>query len=269
MKKIYLSVDMEGIWGIQSPNQVIQGAEQYQSGRALMTEEANRVIKHLKSCDVLVNDAHGSMDNLFIESLHDEANVITGRYKPYGMMEGIDESFDAAFFIGYHPRASTQAGIFDHSYSGRIVRAISINGKPLGEGGVNARLAGHYGVPIALISGDDRFVEQMQEEIAKDVNGVIVKRTIARHAAEHRSQRSLEDAYKCAISKALNDLSVAPIVEEEPPLVLTIAFKSTLMAEMALRYPNTKRIASDTITITFEDMPTLYRGLDAIITLAQ
>jgi len=269
MKKIYISIDMEGIWGIQSSNQVVQGAEQYQRSRCLMTQEANMVIEHLKDYEVLMNDAHGTMDNVLIESLVDGAHLISGRYKPYGMMEGIDETFDAAFFIGYHPRASSHVGIFDHSFSGRIVRSITINDQPLGEGGINARLAGHYGVPIALVSGDDSFVQQMRKEIDPNVNGVIVKRTISRHAAEHRSRQSLVIDYKTAIESALNDLTSLPVVTEKPPLVLKIAFNSALMAQKALRYPHTKRIAADTISATCEDMPTLYRAIDAMIALAQ
>ncbi len=199
-KKVYISVDLEGISGINGDDQTSAGQPEYARGRKLMVEDANAAIRGAfagGATDVLVNDSHGSQRNLLPEDLDPRARLISHSFKRYGMMEGLDETFDSVLFIGYHARASAPRGLFAHTGSG-VVRDLQVNGVAVGEGGMNAALAAWYGVAVALVTGDDTAVDEVKA-IVPSVKGVVVKRAIntravetaaaGRSAAAHRSRR--------------------------------------------------------------------------------
>ena len=154
--KIYISADMEGISGVISMQQIDPGAREYERARRMMTREVNAVIKAAfehGAREIVVNDAHGDMDNILIDELDSRVSLISGSPKPLSMMEGIDSSFDGVFFVGYHARAGSSEAIIDHTYTFRVLNA-KINGRPMSEAGLNGRLAGYYRVPVVFISGD-------------------------------------------------------------------------------------------------------------------
>ncbi len=141
-KKVYVSVDMEGISGVSGSDQLSPGGSEYGRSRKLMAEDANAAIRGALAAgatDVVVNDSHGGQRNLLPEDLHPAARLISHSFKRYGMMEGLDESFDAVLFIGYHAKAGSPGGLFAHTGSG-VVRDLQINGRSVGEGGMNALL---------------------------------------------------------------------------------------------------------------------------------
>lgn len=163
--KIYISADMEGITGITHKNFLSPGREEYERGRKLMAGDVNAAIEGalLAGADeIVVNDAHGTMRNLCIEDIHPAARLISGYPKPQMMMCGLDGSFDAAVFVGYHSRSGT-GGVLAHTISGGVFFNVSYNGKPAGEFAINAALAGAYGVPVILVSGDDCLQEEVKE----------------------------------------------------------------------------------------------------------
>src|SRR5687767_12888682 len=178
-KKVYISVDMEGISGVVGDDQTSTGQPEYGRSRKLMAEDANAAIRGAfagGAAEVVVNDSHGSQRNLLPEDLDPRARLISHSFKRYGMMEGLDETFDAVIFVGYHAKAETPRGLFAHTGSG-VLRDLTINGKSVGEGGMNAMLAAWYGVPVVMVTGDDVAVEQ-QKETVPGVRGVVVKRAI-------------------------------------------------------------------------------------------
>jgi D-amino peptidase len=186
-KKVYISVDMEGISGINGDDQTAAGAAEYGRARKLMVEDANAAIRGAfegGATDVLVNDSHGGQRNLLPEDLDPRARLISHSFKRHGMMEGLDESFDAVIFVGYHAKADSPRGVFAHTGSG-VVKDLVVNGKSVGEGGMNARLAQWFGVPVVMVTGDDVAVEQ-QKETVPSVRGVVVKRAINTRAVELR-----------------------------------------------------------------------------------
>ena len=130
-----------------------------------------------------MND-HGGQRNLLPEDLDPRARLISHSFKRHGMMEGLDESFDAVIFVGYHAKADSPRGVFAHTGSG-VVKDLVVNGKSVGEGGMNARLAQWFGVPVVMVTGDDVAVEQ-QKETVPNVRGVVVKRAINTRAVELR-----------------------------------------------------------------------------------
>src|SRR6266513_280779 len=157
--RVYISVDMEGIAGVVHESQTDPTtpafAAEYGRFRRLMTAEANAAVEGALAAGatrVLVNDSHWFMRNLLAEELHQAAELVSGDPKPRSMVQGIDAGFDAALFIGYHARAGTRNAILDHTYADRI-HDVRLNGKSVGELGLNAGVAGVHGVPIALVSG--------------------------------------------------------------------------------------------------------------------
>jgi D-amino peptidase len=184
-KKVYISVDLEGISGVNADDQTSAGQPEYGRARKLMAEDANAAIRGAfggGATDVLVNDSHGSQRNLLPEDLDPRARLITLSFKRHGMMEGLDETFDAVIFIGYHAKADAPRGLFAHTGSG-VVRDLQINGRSVGEGGMNALLAAWYGVPVVVVSGDDVAVAEVKEAVPS-IRGVAVKRAINVRAAE-------------------------------------------------------------------------------------
>ena len=172
-----------------------------------MVEDANAAIRGAfagGATDVLVNDSHGSQRNLLPEDLDPRARLISHSFKRHGMMEGLDSTYDAVLFVGYHAKAGSPRGVFAHTGSG-VVADLQVNGVSVGEGGMNAILARWYGVPVVLVTGDDVAIEQ-QKTTAPDVRGVIVKRAINTRAVELRplaeARRDIEQAARDAVAGA-------------------------------------------------------------------
>ena len=157
-KKVYISVDMEGLSGVSGGDQTSARGAEYGRTRLLMAADTSAAIRGALAggaTDILVNDSHGGQRNIRLEDLHPSARLISHSFKRVGMMEGLDNTFDAAIFIGYHTKADTFAGLFAHTGSG-VVRDLRVNGVSVGEGGLNTLLASWYGVPVVLVTGDDQ-----------------------------------------------------------------------------------------------------------------
>src|SRR5205823_10218197 len=190
--RVYISVDMEGIAGVVHESQTDPTdpacAAEYGRFRRLMTAEANAAVEGAVAAGatrVLVNDSHWFMRNLLAEELHQAAELVAGDPKPRSMVQGIEGGFDAALFIGYHARAGTHNAILDHTYADRIYE-VRLNGKPVGELGLNAALAGVHGVPVALVSGDSALATEAKDLLGQGVGTVIVKEAV--RSEEHTSE---------------------------------------------------------------------------------
>src|SRR5262249_53319110 len=163
--KVFISVDMEGVSGVVTNDQTSAGGADYNRFRRLMTEETNAAIdgaREAGATEIVVNDSHGSMRNLLIEELHAPAELISSNIKPMGMMQGIDSSFDAVIFVGYHAKAGSAVGVLAHTGSGAIAD-LRINGRSVGEAGMNILAAGVLGVPVVMITGDQEALAQARE----------------------------------------------------------------------------------------------------------
>ena len=154
--RYFISVDMEGIGGIGTSNMTSSTGKDYQTGRRFMTDEVNAIIAAIfesGDAEILVNDSHGDMQNLLHAELDPRVEYIQGNIKPLGMVQGLDATFDAAIFVGYHARAGTGNAFLAHTGSGSV-KGLWLNGIEVGEGGMNAAFAGELGVPVVLASGD-------------------------------------------------------------------------------------------------------------------
>jgi len=258
-KKIFISVDMEGISGIADNGQLSSGQPEYGRYRKLMAGDVNAAVSGASNGggrEILVNDSHGSMRNLQIEDLDGRANLISHSFKAYGMLEGLDESFDAVFFIGYHAKAGSPVGFAAHTGSG-VVRDLRVNGRSVGEAGLNALLAAWYGVPVVLGTGDQVAAEQIKQA-APDALVVITKRAINSRAVE---LRPLDVVHHEITTLAAEAVKTAPrrAPRREPSYRVELQFNGTAIAEVAEGLPQIERPAPDTLAFTTQSMPQAYR----------
>ena len=258
-RKVYISVDMEGISGISGDDQLSPGGAEYGRSRKLMVEDANAAIRGALAggaTDILVNDSHGGQRNLLPEDLHPKARLISHSFKRHGMMEGLDDSFDAVIYIGYHAKAETPAGLFAHTGSG-VVRDLEINGRSVGEGGLNSALAAWYGVPVVLVSGDDVAIRQVQET-APGARGVEVKRAINVRAVElkplQKAREEIERAARESVAAAVRTKTDRPAQYR-----VRMRFRNFIIPEIAGAFEGIEIEAPDTVVFTRKTMPEAYR----------
>lgn len=258
-KKVYISVDMEGISGVNGDDQTSAGQAEYGRARKLMAEDANAAIRGAfdgGATEVVVNDSHGSQRNLLPEDLDPRARLISHSFKRYGMMEGLDESFDAVIFVGYHAKADSPRGLFAHTGSG-VLRDLQINGKSVGEGGMNAALAAWYGVPVVSVSGDDVAVAEVKASVP-GIKTVAVKRAINMRAAELKplpqARREIQDAARDGVAGAKK---TAP--HRQRPYRVTVQYRNFTFPEVATAFREIELVAPDTIAFSRETMPEAYR----------
>lgn len=266
--KFYISVDMEGISGLVDLTLVDSGEHNYRRGQEIMTAEANHVITTAFENgmeEVVANDSHSKMNNLLIENLHPDTQLISGDVKPYAMVQGLDESFAGAAFVGYHARASKK-GVLSHSMF-LNVRHFFINDRPVGELGLNALVAGHYGVPILLVAGDDETAVEA-EELIPGVTTAVVKKQVSRTAAVCLTPEKAGRLLREKTVEALRNRDyVEPMTPPEHP-VFKIEFCNYGQAEWANLMPGTQMEDGTTVSFQAKDMPEAYQAMLVMTELA-
>jgi len=258
-KKVYISVDMEGISGVNGDDQTSAGGAEYGRARRLMAEDANAAIRGAfegGATDVVVNDSHGSQRNLLPEDLDPRARLISHSFKRYGMMEGLDETFDAIIFVGYHAKADAARGLFAHTGSG-VVRDLQVNGASVGEGGMNAALARWYGVPVVAVSGDDAAVEEVARAVP-GIRGVAVKRAINTRAVELKplaeARKDIQAASREGVQSARK-----PAPERLASYQVRMQFRNVIIPEVAAAFSDITVVAPDVVQFSRASMPEAYR----------
>ncbi|MDQ3439142.1 MAG: M55 family metallopeptidase [Planctomycetota bacterium] len=257
-KRVYISVDLEGISGVNGDDQTSAGQPEYGRARKLMAEDANAAIRGAfegGATDVLVNDSHGGQRNLLPEDLDQRARLISHSFKRHGMMEGLDDSFDAVIFVGYHAKADAPRGLFAHTGSG-VVRDLQINGRSVGEGGMNAALAAYYGVPVVSVSGDDVAIAEVKESVP-NVRGVAVKRAINIRAVESKpleiARREIREAARDGVAAAKK------MPPQRGPVKVQLRYRNFTYPEVASAFREIELVAPDTVSFTRDSMPEAYR----------
>jgi len=258
---------MEGISGIVHWEQCRRDGREHDMARRLMTAEVNAAIEGALAggaTEVIVNDSHSTMRNLFPELLHKQALLITGSPKIFSMMEGIqDGGYSCAMFVGYHSRMN-QYGVLSHTYSAAVFREVRLNGQPMGETGINAALAGSMGVPVALVTGDDRVCQEAQELIPGIVTAEV------KQARSRFSARCLHPQEACAL---IRQRAAEAVVASINPLVLPqpITLELTLInpgqAEIASGLPGIETVDPVTLRFTGETMLQTFKVMRALLTL--
>ncbi len=254
--KIYISADMEGLTGAVTNEQLGPDGFEYQKFREIMTAEVNAAIEAARAngaTEIVVSDSHGNGQNLLVDRLPQDILLIRSWPRPLGMMEGLDDSFDGVIFIGYHSSTTNPSGIRAHTFSSGSYAAVRLNGMEVPEAGFNAAIAGHFGVPILAIAGDDAIVAEARE-ILGDVEGAIVKWSYGFHSARtlmpEAGQRLIQEKVTAALGRR-GDFTPYRL---NGPVRLEVTFKNYLPAEVASYLPNVDRVDAHTIGFTGQDI---------------
>lgn len=259
--KVYMSVDMEGIAGVTHGDHVkLQGTE-YESARKWMTAEANAAIEaalEAGATEVVIADAHGHMRNILPDELHQDALLVRGSPRPLSMMEGLDEGAAAVFLIGYHSMAGASKGILAHTYSGRVVHTVKLNGICMGEAGFNAAIAGHFGVPVALVCGDDTLDFEVKE-LMPWTERVITKWAISPTAARNLSPKASQKVIREGTKQALARLSEMKVLTLDLPIRMELGFMRAASADRAADIPGVRRLDGRTLAYEDTDMMAINR----------
>jgi D-amino peptidase len=264
--KVYISADMEGIAGVVSPEQLGPTGFEYPRFREFMTAEVIAAIEGAREAgatDILVSDSHGNGLNLLIERLPADVRVVRSWPRPLGMMEGIDSTFAAAIFIGYHSGTTNLAGVRAHTLSSANYAGVALNGVQVPEAGLNAAIAGHFGVPVALISGDDVAVEEARRLIG-NVEGVPVKRAISFHSASTLTPQAAQVLIKQRVKAALARRENLRPYRLAPPVRLDLTFKNYRPAEMLAYLPIVQRTDAHSVRYTGRNMLEVSRFLQFV-----
>jgi D-amino peptidase len=268
-RKIFISVDMEGISGVVQPAQLGPDGFEYQRAREWMTGEVNAAIAGIREtgpAEILVCDSHGNGQSLLIDKVPEDVRIVRGFPRPLEMMQGLDDSFAAAMFIGYHASEWTPGAVRGHTISSARLLGVRLNGTEVSEGIYNAALAGHFGVPVAFVSGDRLAVTQVQQ-VAASAEGAIVKEPYGYHSANTvtpaRGQAMIREGAKRAMGK-IGSLQPYRVTT---PVALEVGFKLTIDAERAAFVPGLARSDAHSVKGTFHDMVEVTRLLQVLTSL--
>ncbi|HEY7355104.1 MAG TPA: M55 family metallopeptidase [Ktedonobacterales bacterium] len=257
--KVFISTDFEGVAGIVDWDQILANGRDYEMGRRLLIDETNAVIDgaaEAGASDFVVNDSHSFMRNIPPAELHGRASYIAGKHKPLYMMEGLDSSFDAIFFVGYHGSIGASQAILSHSYNPRAIWEVKINGHVVGETALNALVAAHYGVPIVLVTGDQVTAREARE-VLPEVECVVVKESITRFAAANLHPEVACERLREGATRAIQNLSSHKPPAFEQPARVEVTFLTADMAESAAWLRGVEVVAGQSRTIAFEGSDTL------------
>jgi len=264
--KIYISADMEGVAGVVTGSQLSPEGFEYERFRKFMTAEVNACIDAAKKAgadEILVSDSHGNGENILIENLPDDVILIRSWPRPLGMMEGIDESFDGAVFLGYHASTNNKKGVRAHTMSSTNITSVKINNIIMPEAGINALIAGHFGVPIILVTGDDIAVKETQELLG-DIEGAIVKNAISFHSAKTLTPEASYKVIREKTKSAIKRIKQFKPYTLKGSLTFDLSLKNYRPVELLQYYPGAKRIDSHTIRFTGKDIIEISRFLSFV-----
>jgi D-amino peptidase len=252
--KVFISVDMEGVSGVISWEDVSRNGKDYDLFRRLMTEETNAAVEGAIAAgatEILVRDSHGSARNILPDMLHPEAILLRDwSGGPLDMMEGIDDTFDAVIFIGYHAREGTPDAVLKHTMTGKI--DVFINGKNMPEAGINGAIAGYFGVPVVMVAGDSAVVKQCKD-IFGEIEGVAVKEGIGK-AAKMLHPTKAQQMIKQKTTEALTDLKKFKPLKLQSPVTMEVRYKDEEDAERASWFPAAKRTGERSVSYTHQDL---------------
>lgn len=275
--RVYISVDMEGIAGINHPDPTDPKDRRYPLSVELMVGETNAAIEGALAAgatDILVNDSHWNMYNLLPADLHPGARVLQGQ-KAWSMVAGArpsddgDPAFDVALFVGYHARAGHPRGTIAHTYSGMPVET-RLAGRPTGEYGMNALALGAWGIPVGLVAGDDALADEVadwlpwaERVVVKTADGGRSAASVHPDVARDLVCRGAERAVRRAAAGELRTLEVPP------PVVVEIDFAKGVIADHAAIMPGVERLADRTVRVAHDDPETAYRAFLAVVRLVE
>ncbi|MFE0464948.1 M55 family metallopeptidase [Kitasatospora sp. NPDC058965] len=269
--KVFISSDMEGTAGVVDWEQCRPAGPEYGYYRELLEREVNAAIEGAAAAgarEFLVNDSHSAMANLRPDRLAGRARYLSGRHKPMYMMQGLDASFDAVFFVSYHGSMDGAAATLSHTYNPRAIAEVRLNGVSAGEAAINALVALGHGVPVALITGDDVTARQA-DPFCPGLRSAVVKTSVSRFAADSLHPEEACELIRQRAGEAVRELPGARLPAITLPATLTVRFRNADLAEMATWITGVVREDGLTVSITGDDPIRLYRIFVTVVQLTR
>ncbi len=254
--KIYISVDMEGVVGTVTADQLGPGGFEYARYREFMTRETLAAItaaKEMGATEIVVSDSHGNGENLLIEMFPADVRIIRSWPRHQGMMVGVDATFDAVIFIGYHASTNNPQGVRAHTFSSARLTRVVLNGAVVTEGAWDAAIAGHYGVPVVMMSGDDAAIAEVRSLVG-NIEGAETKRALSFHSANTLTPAASYELIGQKVKAALGRLKDFKPYKTSNPVTVEISFKHYTPVEVLGYLKMFERVDSHTIRYRAKDM---------------
>jgi D-amino peptidase len=267
---VWVSVDLEGVTGLVSEREMYADREDFAIARRLMTSDANAAIAGAFDAGartVVVCDSHGPARTLLVEELDPRATLIRGGTKPWRMVEGLDRDVDAAFLVGYHGRAGVGPAVLSHTWSGDELLDLKIGGAPAGEIRLVSSVAGHHGVPVVLVTGDDVACAEAEATLP-GVRTAEVKRAIDRFAAEVRHPDVTRPLIREAAARALREREDWHVLEAARPFEIAVVWASPSVAAHCALIPGVRQVSDREVAYTGETVLDAYRTFVAMSIVA-
>lgn len=267
--KVFISIDMEGITGVVQPAQLGPAGWEYARAREWMTGELKAALagaSRAGATEFVIADSHGNAQNVLIDQLPETVHIVRGFPRPLSMMQGIDDSFAAAIFIGYHASEMTAGSVRGHTFSSARLLGVMLNGTEVSEGMFNAAIAGHFGVPVVFVSGDRKAVEQMTSAIP-GIGSAIVKEPLGYHSAMTVTPARGQAMIGAGVETALAKRSTIRPYRVQTPVNFEVGFKLTMDAERASYIPGLTRAGAHAIRGSLPDITHLVRLMQVLTSL--
>ncbi len=254
--KIYISADMEGVVGAVTDAQLSPGGFEYERFRQFMTNEVNAAIDAARAAganEFVISDSHGNGQNLLIDQLPDDVTIVRSWPREHSMMAGIDETFDGVIFLGYHASTNNTRGVRAHTMSSANITSLRLNGMTMTEGSMNAAIAGHFGVPVIMVSGDDIAVAENQVIIG-DIEGAVVKWASGFHSARTLTPEAAYEVIRTRTKSAIDRIDDFEPYVLDTPIELELSLKHYQPVELLSYLSNVEKVNSHTIRFVGEDI---------------
>ena len=266
--KIYISADMEGVVGAVTGDQLSPAGFEYQRFREFMTQEANAAIEaafEAGATEVVISDSHGNAQNLLIEKLPKNVMLVRGFPRPLLMMQGIDDTFDGAIFLGYHSSTTNSQGVRAHTFSSARLADVRLNNVSMSEGSFNAAIAGHFNVPVIMVSGDDAAVNELSSVVG-GIEGAVVKWNYGFHSAKTMMPDAAYSLIREKVKKAIGRIKEFKPYKPKAPFQLDIRFKNYRPSEILSYLSIVERTDSHSIRFAGKDMIEVSKFVEFIMT---
>jgi D-amino peptidase len=266
--KIYISADMEGITGVVTGEQLGPTGFEYARFREFMTQEVNAAIEAARAAgatDIVVSDSHGNGQNLLLEKLPRDILLIRSWPRPLMMMQGIDETFAGVIFIGYHTATTNSTGVRAHTISSARLADVRLKGTSVSEAGLNAAIAGHFNVPVIMVSGDDAVVKETQALLG-NVEGAVVKWASGFHSAKTLMPEAGQQLIREKVKNAMARIKDFKPYKLAAPVQLDVRFKNYRPSEVLSYLSVVERVDAHSIRYVGKDMLDVAKFLEFIMT---
>lgn len=247
--KVFISVDMEGVAGVVSDQQLGPTGFEYARFREFMTAEALAAIEGARAAgatEIVVADSHGNMQNLLVERFPADVRIVRGPGRPLSMMQGLDSTFHAVVYIGYHSGTTNLDGVRAHTMSSARMTGLRLNGTEVSESGFNTAIAGHFGVPVVAISGDNAAVAELLA-LVPGAAGAVVKEAVGFHAGITRTPEAAQQLIREAVRTGVQRRASIPVPRLAGPYTLEVGFKNYRAAELLAYLPIVERTTAHSI----------------------